>query len=123
MSASKGEFKYHRRIAKRLGFTPFNHAEVWPQEYSYGMEYAVTMLMKSLEPGIHEPTVKFGTVRKVRAMATNVEEQLNVPGEIGRMYKHGRQMKLESPLPSSSQWLKRFMKGLRGRMGERLRQD
>ena len=117
------EFKYHRTTSERMGFAPYRHADIWPEEVSYGLEYAITMLWKSLEPGRHEENVKYSTIRKARSAATNIEEVLRVPGEIGKMVKHGRRWELESPLPSNSQYLNRFMQGLRGRLGERLRQD
>ena len=126
VSGSVREFKYHREVSARarMDFVPFRHAEAWPVDVSYGLEYAISMLWKSLEPGRHEPTAKFNTVRKVRAMASNVEEVLRVPCEIGRMIKYGRKATvLESPLPSDSQFLRRFMRGMMGRMGQRLRQD
>ena len=117
------EFKYHRATSHRMGFEPYRHADTWPEDVSYGLEYAITMLWRSLDKGRDEPTVKFNTIRKARAAATNIEENLRVPAELERSLRRNGKLAVEGQIPSSSQYLTRFMKGLRGRLGERLRQD
>ena len=123
VSKSRLGFLYHRKTSELLGFIPFPFAQPMPKDCNYGLEYAVTMLWKSLDKGRHEERVKFATIRSIRTMASNVEIVFNAAQKSRSLVQSGRSVRLESSLPADSEWLKRFLNGMRFRIGERLRQD
>jgi hypothetical protein len=88
-----------------------------------GERCALAMMLDSLEPGRHEQTVKFSSVRKVRSVFTNV---LTVHGELGapaQAMRNGMKVFHLTSLPTDSVWFQAVMSGMRARMGERLKQD
>jgi len=82
----------------------------YPVGDTFGMKVAVCMLVRSLDPGKNEPTVQFGTMRKLRSAYSNAW--------------NASAMGMSCiPCPTDSYWFKRFMLGSHKRMGDEVKTD
>ena len=82
----------------------------YPSGDSFGMKVAVCMLVRSLDPGKNEPTIQFGTMRRLRSAYSN-SWNASARGMQG------------VPCPTDSYWFKRFMLGAHKRMGDEVKTD
>jgi hypothetical protein len=83
----------------------------------------MAMMLDSLEPGRDKPAVKFSSIRKVRAMVTNV---LKVHGDLAapvQAMRSGVKSTHLTAFPTDSVWFQAVLLGMQGRMGKRLKQD
>jgi hypothetical protein len=95
-----------------------------PLEDSFGMFAACVMLEHSLNPGMNEATVQFGTIRKTRSALSNysnttasaLAESVMVGGMKGIRFNF-------SKTPMYGLWFDRFKDGCHSRMGDDIRPD
>jgi hypothetical protein len=72
----------------------------------------MVMLLDNLEPGRDEPTVKFSSVHKVRAMVTNV---LKVHGDLAapaQAMRTGMKVSQLTSFPTDSIWFQAMVSGI-----------
>ena len=95
-----------------------------PLEDSFGMFAACVMLEHSLNPGINETNVQFGTIRKTRSCLTNYANttvaELSEPVLVGGL--KGIRFNF-SGTPLNGLWFDRFKSGCHSRMGDDIRPD
>ena len=95
-----------------------------PLEDTFGMFAACVMLEHSLNPGMNEATVQFGTIRKTRSALSNYSHttvgHLTNPVLVGGL-KGIRYNFSESPMYGL--WFDRFKDGCHSRMGDDIRPD
>jgi hypothetical protein len=113
------------RLWEKVGLAPqFPALGPFPVRDSLGLSVAIAMLLKSLEPGKHDPQYQqFETIRKLRAGYSNmymascegVSSLRTVGGD--RAKHHLTQS------PTQSLWFERFSQGCVRRMGQEVRQD
>jgi len=82
----------------------------YPVGDTFGMKVAVCMLVRSLDPGKNEPTIQFGTMRRLRSAYSN-SWNASARGMQGM------------PCPTDGYWFKRFMLGAHKRMGDEVKTD
>jgi len=95
-----------------------------PLEDTFGMFGACVMLEHSLNPGINETNVQFGTIRKTRSALTNysnttvaeLRESVLVGGLKGTRFHF-------SGTPMYGLWFDRYKDGCHSRMGDDIRPD
>ena len=95
-----------------------------PTEDTFGMFAACVMLEHSLNPGMNEATVQFGTIRKTRSALSNysattaneLSEPVLVGGNKGVRWNF-------SATPMYGLWFARFTLGCHSRMGDDIRPD
>jgi hypothetical protein len=95
-----------------------------PLEDTFGMFAACVMLEHSLNTGINEATVQFGTIRKTRSALSNycatTSDDLILPSLVGG--SKGSRWSLSST-PMYGIWFDRFKLGCHSRMGDDIRPD
>jgi hypothetical protein len=95
-----------------------------PLDDTFGMFAACVMLEHSLNPGINEANVQFGTIRKTRSALTNYSnttvaellESVLVGGQKGIRFHF-------SGSPMNGLWFDRYKDGCHSRMGDDIRPD
>ena len=111
------------RIGSALGFANnFPSMGPFPLEDNWGMKYACTMLIRSLDEGKTARTIQFGTMRKLRSCYTNVYHSSKHISKLVTMAKDIRKTVITDS-PTYGLWFERFMLGCHKRMGEVLKQD
>jgi hypothetical protein len=95
-----------------------------PLEDTFGMFASCVMLEHSLNPGINEANVQFGTIRKTRSALTNYSattaNELTLPTLVGG--NKGVRWSFSST-PMHGEWFDRFKLGCHSRMGDDTRPD
>ena len=96
----------------------------WPTYCDHGMGPAVAILRDSLNPGRHEATVKFASVRSIRTVFTDLTAA-SAAGTARSMVWSGDHKRRTCSVtsPTASEWFTRFMSGLHNRLGQRTKQD
>ena len=92
------------------------------RNYESGMQAAIGTLVRSQKPGLHEDTMKFSSVRKARAVHTDVYNASARATE-GMVWRSERARFVSTQAPTDSNWFNAFMTGYRARVGERRKQD
>jgi len=111
------------RIGASLGIVNnFPSMGPFPINDSWGMKYACTMLIRSLDEGKTSRTIQFGTMRKLRSCYTNVYHASKHVSKLVTMAKDIRKTAVTDS-PTYGLWFERFMYGCHKRMGEILKQD
>ena len=82
----------------------------YPDGDTFGMGIAMSMLVRSLDPGRNEATVQFATMRRLRSAFSNAWHA-SARGLAGQ------------PCPTDSHWFRRFMLGAHKRMGDEIKTD
>jgi hypothetical protein len=117
-------YNYGVDVGRELGLAMFDAVGPWDPEYDHGTRAALAVLLKSLRPGRHEPTMKFSAVRKARTVFSNVWRASSEGTAKSLFWRiDGKKRGVSSKAPTESEWFTRFMKGVGNRMGQRTRQD
>lgn len=109
---------------EQVGLTPsLPNLGPFPTTDVFGVNVAVGMLLKSLEPGKYSAHTQFETMRKLRSAYSNLFHA-SAEGS-ATMMTLGRDMTKTflSACPTNSLWFERFAKGCLRRMGQEVRQD
>lgn len=112
------------KTGTKLGLTLLESIGPWPIHFDHGMATAIVILDKTLEPGIHEATIKFSTARKLRSVQSNMRgasAKGSIDAHVLRLDKRRGIMSTNNP--TETEWFTRFIKGLENRMGQRVKQD
>jgi hypothetical protein len=112
------------RIASSLGFRNklFTPLGPYPLEDSFGMRAAVVMLEVSLNPGINDDTVQYGTVRKFRSAFSNIHKASREGQQGSVMMKDTNKMSI-STCATDGLFFEKFTKGCHKRMGDTVKPD
>ena len=96
----------------------------FPVKGSFGMRTAISMLVKSLEPGRYSKNYQqFETIRKLRASYSNIYMSSSLGVDCLKTFG-GEAAKMSlTNLPTNSLWFERFALGCLRRMGQDVRQD
>jgi len=96
----------------------------WPADYDHGMAVAVSVLLESQQPGIHEATKKYSSFRKIRSAFSNVWGASAQGAESGLVWETDyKRRTVASTKPTWSEWYTRFSTGILHRLGNRPKQD
>jgi hypothetical protein len=90
---------------------------------SAGMALAVSILLRSLDPGRTEDTIQFSTARYLRSVFSNVYHASAEHQTGMAVMAQGTHKIYVTNCPSYSYWFERFMRGVHKRMGEEVRSD
>jgi hypothetical protein len=90
---------------------------------SAGMALAVSILLRSLDPGRTEDTIQFSTARYLRTVFSNVYHASAEHQTGMAVMAQGTHKIYVTNCPSYSYWFERFMRGVHKRMGEEVRSD
>jgi hypothetical protein len=106
-----------------FGFQMFPPLGPFEPGYDSGMRAALGLLRKGQGTGRHEAQPKWSTVRKARAVHTNVYQTAagNIQGAL--VWRSEKARFVATSAPTDSVWFLHFMTGARARVGERLKQD
>jgi hypothetical protein len=88
-----------------------------------GMALAVSILLRSLEPGRTEDTIQFSTARYLRSVFSNVYHASAEHQTGMAVMAQGTSKTYVTNCPSYGYWFERFMRGVHKRMGEEVRSD
>jgi len=112
------------RIASSLGFRSklFTPLGPYPLEDSFGMRAAVVMLEVSLNPGINDDTVQYGTVRKFRSAFSNIHKA-SKEGQQGSVMMKDTNKMFISTCVTDGLFFEKFTKGCHKRMGDIVKPD
>lgn len=94
----------------------------FPLDDSFGMQTAVAVLDKSLDPGRYETHIQWNTFRKIRSAVMNVS-QASVGGLGDVVGAHERNRTWISNAPTHTFFFTTFMGGLHRRVGEVVKRD
>ena len=87
-----------------------------------GMNLAVCVLLRSLDPGKNESTIQFSTAQKLKSSFANMW-RASISGSDGAVMVRDMAKLFHSSCPSHSEWFERFCKGMHERMGDKVMQD
>jgi len=122
--ATLGGIKKLLACQDEFGFVSLPVLGPWPVDFDHGMSVAITMLRESLEPGRHEATRKYSSIRKIRAAHSNVWNATAPASKSGVVWQTDyKKRTVATTNPTSSEWFARFSRGLLTRLGQRTRQD
>lgn len=93
-----------------------------PLKDSWGMGVAVSLLLRSLDQGVTEDTVQWGTVRKLRGAFSNVW-QASIEGPKSTVIQLDTTKLYVTTCPTNSMWFERFTKGIHKRQGDNIQPD
>jgi len=95
-----------------------------PTRDTFGMAAAVAMLVKSTQPGKHDPRyTQFETLRKLRAAYSNYYHASAISAETSMTLGRDTAKATLTTCPTKNMWFERFAKGCLKRMGQEVRQD
>jgi hypothetical protein len=112
--------------AKHLGLTPsfLTCKRPWPVADQVGFGEAMLMLWDSIQPSQKSGnTRQFDTVRKLRSMASNIQNASCSESKEGVGFKDGGTVYTLSKCSTNSVLFTKFIKGCEKRMGRFIRQD
>lgn len=84
---------------------------------AWGMGLAIILLRKSLDRGIHAPTVQFETARKIRSAYSNLWGSSKHALTLGVLAKDTMKIYV-TKCPGYCLWFERFVRGMHNRMGD-----
>lgn len=116
-------FEEQAGVGERFGFQMFKPLGPFGRKYDAGMRAAVGILVRSQRPGKHEETMKFASVRKARALHTDMYNASAEAVENAMVWRSDRARFVTTKAPTDSTWFNAFMNGYRARVGERRKQD
>jgi len=95
-----------------------------PPRDTFGMAAAVAMLVKSTQPGKHNPKyTQFETLWKLRAAYSNYYHASAFGAENSMTLGRDMAKATLTTCPTQNKWLERFANGCLKRMGQEVRQD
>ena len=98
---------------QELPYLP-NHA----LEDRVGMRYAVQLLQASLRPGVYTTNIQFETLRKTETWIGNMHDAGAAYSTAPAPDAHARDHEYRSTSPTRGRWFRRFMRGVKLRMGQ-----
>ena len=110
-------------VGEYFGFQMFNPLGPFGASYDSGMRVALGILSRSQRPGRHEDRMKFSSVRKARALHTDVFNASARGIEGALVWRSERTRFVATTAPSDTGWFNSFMVGFKARVGERRKQD
>ena len=110
-------------VGERFGFPMFNPLGPFGIAYDSGMRTAIGILSQSQRPGRDEAKMKFSSVRKARAVHTDVFNASARGVEGALVWRSDRTRFVATTAPSDAGWFNSFMVGFKARVGERRKQD
>jgi hypothetical protein len=116
----KGDFRRAKTLLKELGMEVGHVSAAMgptPVKDCQGMAMAATLLRRTLDKGSNEPTVQFGTARKLRSLFSNLWHASNESSGTTTSVK-GQTKTVASTCPTNAGWFEKFMRGLHKRMGD-----
>jgi hypothetical protein len=90
---------------------------------SAGMALAVSILLRSLDPGRTEDTIQFSTARYLRSVYSNIYHASAEHQTGMAVMAQGTSKTYVTNCQSYGYWFERFMRGVHKRMGEEVRSD
>ena len=124
VASNRREMEKMLKISAELGIDPsFAALGPFPLEDIQGVNVAIHMLRRSLDPGRYASYSQFETIRKFRATFSNAY-MASVSGAIG-VSSLGRNTPKTffTQCPTNSIWFEKFAQGCLKRMGQVIRQD
>lgn len=95
-----------------------------PPRDTFGMAAAVAMLVKSTQPGKHDPKyTQLETLRKLRAAYLNYYHASVISAETSMTLGRDTAKATLTTCPTQNMWFERFANGCLKRMGQEVRQD
>ena len=114
--------RVHKTMKKFDMARVFSPVGPFPLCDSFGMQTAVAVLDKSLDPGRYETHVQWSTFRKIRSAVTNVSQaSVGGLGDVVGAYEKTRTWIYN--VPTHTFFFTRFMGGLHRRVGEVVKRD
>lgn len=110
-------------VGERFGFQMFDNHGPFSRTYDSGMRAAIGVLVRSQRKGKHEETLKFSSVRKARALHTDVFNASSRSAEGSLVWRSDRARFVATKAPTDTAWFNAFMNGYHARVGERRKQD
>jgi hypothetical protein len=110
-------------VGERFGFQMFESLGPFGRTYDSGMRAAIGVLARSQRKGVHEEKLKFSSVRKARALHTDVFHTSAKSAEGSLVWRSDRARFVATKAPTDTTWFNAFMKGYHARVGERRKQD
>jgi hypothetical protein len=110
-------------VGEFFGFQMFEPLGPFEPGYDSGMRAALGLLKKGQGAGRHEANQKWSTVRKARAVHTNVHQTAASSIQGALVWRSEKSRFVATAASTDSPWFVHFMAGARARVGERLTQD
>ena len=110
-------------VGEHFGFPMFDALGPFGVSYDSGMRTAIGILSRSQRPGRHEAKMKYSSVRKARAVHTDVYNASAQGVEGALVWRSDRTRFVATAAPSDAGWFNNFMVGFKARVGERRKQD
>ena len=120
------QVRFILKYADMLNLTkPLPRLGPFPLGHHLGMNEAILLVMRSLEPGTgRDGRVKFGTARKVRATITKLwDASPEAGGDIALTTSSKAGRYVATCNPAEGRWYQQFSTGCAARMGDVVRQD
>jgi len=111
------------QVGVTFGFTMFEPPGPFGRKYDSGMKAAVGILWRSQRPGLHEPKMKYSSVRKARSLHTDFFNSSAQGVEGAIVWRSERARFVSTKAPTDTAWFNAFMTGYKARVGERRKQD
>lgn len=111
------------KVSDHFGFSTFPLHGPFSRGYESGMRAAVGILWRSQRPGRHEAKMKYASVRKARAMFTNVYGASAAGVEGALVWRSNKTRFVATESPTDSAWFVNLMANYKVRVGERRKQD
>jgi len=102
---------------------PYPALGPFPVADTMGYTMAITMLLKSRQPGKYATYQQFETIRKLRAGYSNVHMASLIGQDSLRFMGGDKAKQYICSCPTNSLWFDRFAKGCLSRMGQLVKQD
>ena len=94
----------------------------FPLEDVIGMKVALTMVVKSLEPGRNAPTLQYDTIRQLRSAYSNMYHAGVEQSRLTIFAKEASKLHA-TQCPTDGPWFGRFCLGMEKRLGRQIKQD
>jgi hypothetical protein len=114
------------RASEVLGIRTSVHIQrkPWPLEDKIGFGDAMVILWQSLQEGKNTKAhLQFESIRKIRSLASTIQQSRGRETEEGLGFKEGNKLNLLARSTANSIFFGKFMKGCEKRMGRLVRQD
>ena len=116
-------FREQVEVGEDFGFNMFHPLGPFNFNYDSGMGAAIGILWRSRKAGLHEPTMKFSSVRKARSLHTDIYNASASHADRVMVWRSERTRFVATTAPTETEWFNRFMTGFKARVGERVKQD
>jgi hypothetical protein len=110
-------------VGDRFGFQMFEPIGPFGRTYDSGIKAAIGILVRSQRKGLHEEKMKFSSVRKARALHTDVYNASAKSAEGSLVWRSDRARFVATKSTTDTAWFNAFMSGYHARVGERRKQD